>query len=170
MNFAYLTSQLEHNALSIGQMVYGVTAEQARWRPGAESWSLLEVVNHLYDEERFDFRDRLDIILHRPEQAWPPIDPQGWVAGRQGREGDLQTSLQNFLDERRRSLEWLHNLAAPDWELTSQAPWGKSMRAGDMFAAWAAHDLLHLRQLVELKWAYMTRQARPYQVRYAGEW
>jgi hypothetical protein len=170
MNFAYLTSQLEHNALSIGQMIYGVTAEQARWRPGAASWSLLEVVNHLYDEERFDFRDRLDIILHRPEQAWPPINPQGWVTERHYNASDLQASLQNFLDERRRSLAWLRSLAAPDWETAAQAPWGKSMRAGDMLAAWAAHDLLHLRQLVELKWAYTTRQARPYQVRYAGEW
>jgi hypothetical protein len=40
-----------------------------------------------------------------------------------------------------------------------------------MMAAWVAHDILHQRQLVELQWAYMTRQVvTPYQVRYAGDW
>jgi hypothetical protein len=39
-------------------------------------------------------------------------------------------------------------------------------RAGDMFAAWVAHDLLYLRQL----WTYLSRQMTGYSTRYAGEW
>ena len=44
------------------------------------------------------------------------------------------------------------------------------LSAGDMLTSWAAHDLLHLRQLVELRFAYLARQARPYSLDYAGEW
>jgi hypothetical protein len=44
------------------------------------------------------------------------------------------------------------------------------MRAGDMFAAWTAHDQLHMRQFVELHRAWLVEQARPYNVGYAGEW
>ena len=43
-------------------------------------------------------------------------------------------------------------------------------RAGDLLAAWVAHDLLHLRQLVELKYAYLARTMEPYALKYAGEW
>jgi hypothetical protein len=35
-------------------------------------------------------------------------------------------------------------------------------------AAWLAHDLLHLRPLVELHWAYLVVRAGPYSVVYAG--
>ena len=63
----------------------------------AGKWSTLEVVCHLYDEEREDFRQRLDIILHRPEAKWPPIDPVGWVSARKYNERDLAQSLAEFL-------------------------------------------------------------------------
>jgi len=39
-----------------------------------------------------------------------------------------------------------------------------------LFVAWVAHDLLHLRQLVELKWAYGQTQYAPYSAGYAGDW
>jgi len=42
---------------------------------------MLEVVNHLYDEEREDCQ-RLQLTLANPEQAWPAINPRGWVAER----------------------------------------------------------------------------------------
>jgi hypothetical protein len=39
-----------------------------------------------------------------------------------------------------------------------------------MFAAWVAHDLLHIRQLVELHYGWTTQQLQPYDAGYAGEW
>ena len=44
------------------------------------------------------------------------------------------------------------------------------MRAGDMLAAWLAHDLLHIRQLIQLQRAWDERQLAPYSLEYAGEW
>ncbi len=44
------------------------------------------------------------------------------------------------------------------------------MTAGDLLAAWVAHDVLHLRQLVELRYAYLVEEAQPNSVGYAGEW
>jgi hypothetical protein len=169
MKLDYFTAQMENNAETIRQMVENISDEQARWKPNPDSWSILEVINHLYDEERQDFRVRLDIILHRPDQTWPGIDPAGWVAARRYNERDLGESLTNFLNERQESLAWLKGLASPDWDVVYETSWGQ-MTAGDMFAAWVAHDLLHLRQLVELQWAFTTLQLQPYQVDYAGQW
>jgi hypothetical protein len=39
-----------------------------------------------------------------------------------------------------------------------------------MVASWVAHDVLHMRQLVELTWAWTTRLVAPYKVNYAGTW
>ncbi len=169
MNLHILTAQMERNAAAIQALVEGVSDVQARWKPGAEDWSILEVVNHLYDEEIEDFRAHLDLILHRPAEPWPRIDPQGWVTARRYNERDLAESLQNFARAREESLAWLKGLAAPDWQATTEAPFGE-IAAGDVLAAWLAHDLLHLRQLVELHWTHTRQQVAPYSVRYAGEW
>jgi hypothetical protein len=169
MNLPFFTSQLVDNAVRIEAMVEGVSQEDAQWKPDPESWSILEVINHLYDEERLDFRIRLDIILHHSDKPWPPIDPQGWVTERQYSKRDLGTSIDAFRQERDASLEWLHGLKNPDWDKSYQAPFG-SITAGDMFVAWVTHDHLHMRQFVELHRALTEREAAPYRLIYAGEW
>jgi hypothetical protein len=162
--------QLAGQALVIQQMVTGVTTEQARWKPSLEDWSILEVVNHLYDEEHEDFRTGIEYVLHRPGEEPPLIDPQGWVTARGYNQRDLAESLANFLAERRQSVAWLHGLAAPVWENTYVHPAGFQLRAGDLLSAWVAHDLLHLRQLVELHYAWVKRVSEPFEVEYAGDW
>ena len=157
------------NAERIYSLAQGVSDQQARWKPDAASWSILEVINHLDDEEREDFKVRLDIILHHPDQPWPPIDPGGWVQDRNYNERELAASLQNFLVERQRSLAWLGSLSSPNWDAEYEASFGP-IRAGDMMAAWMTHDQLHLRQLIELQRAYTVQLAAPYQVDYAGPW
>jgi hypothetical protein len=169
MQFENLVQELTHNAKSIRALVAGVTQAEAQVRPAPDAWSLLEVVCHLYDEEREDFRQRLDIILHRPEDTWPPIDPAGWVTARTYNERDLAEMLAGFLAEREKSLAWLKGLDTPNWEATYQAPFGP-IKAGDMMAAWAAHDTLHMRQLVELRHGRILTLTEPYNTRYAGDW
>lgn len=169
MNVSHMIHQLETDAERFRALLTGVTSEQAHWRPDAQSWSLLETVCHLHDEEKLDFRVRIDFILHRPGEEVPSIDPQGWVLAHRYNERNLQVELDSFLTERRKSIEWLKGLEAPDWEATYQADWG-SIRAGDIFAGWLAHDLLHMRQLLEHCWAYTNQQCAPYSTAYGGEW
>lgn len=169
MNLQHYLTQMALHAAAIGSLTSSLSDEQARWRPAPDAWSILEVINHLYDEERSDFRVRLDHILHRPGQPWPPINPQGWVTEREYNSRDLAQSRQNFLNEREKSLAWLRQLDPIDWTTLEVSPFGQ-MHAGDMFAAWVAHDLLHLRQLIELHYAYAAQDAQPYNLAYAGDW
>lgn len=169
MEINYAIQQLKGNEKIIRGMVDGISGEQARWRPEPKSWSILEVINHLYDEDRSDFRVRLDIILHNPGKPWPGINPQDWVTERSYNERDLAESVENFVREREKSIVWLDGLGTPDLETIYESSFG-SMRAGDMVSAWVAHDLLHMRQLVELKWAYTNYMLLPYETAYAGDW
>jgi len=169
MDVEQVVARMAESAAAIRAVLAGITDAQARWKPDPDSWSMLEVVNHLWDEEREDFRQRIDYTLHRPGETWPPIDPAGWVTARRYNERDPAASSAGFLSLREDSLAWLRTLRAPDWQAAYQAPWGE-ITAVDLLASWAAHDLLHLRQLVELRWALTTRELEPYRVAYAGDW
>lgn len=161
--------QLVNNARRISALVDGVSDQQSRWKPDPESWSILEVINHLTDEERLDFRFRLKLLLDGKCNDWPQINPTAWVTERLYNQRELSSSLQYFLDERNESIVWLKKLTDPDWQSGCQAPWGL-FTAGDLFSAWVAHDILHMRQLVELHHAWMLQIVQPYDPQYAGDW
>jgi hypothetical protein len=107
--------------------------------------------------------------LHRPGEVWPSIDPAGWVTARRYNDRDLASSLRGFVAARETSLNWLRGLELPNWTASYESPWG-NITAGDLLAAWIAHDLLHMRQLVELHWALAQAALAPHSVAYAGEW
>ena len=169
MEFETLYQELVHSTAMIRALVAGLTTAEARLKPDPESWSILEVMGHLYDIEREDFRPRLDAILHRPAEEWAPIDPGSWISARGYNQRDLAETLAGFLAEREKSLAWLKGLSTPDWEAEHVDQFG-SMKAGEMFASWVAHDNLHIRQLVELRRVRIVSLTAPFDVGYAGEW
>jgi len=169
MHFQQIQEQLKINIKRIEVFVQGVSPEQARKKPDANSWSILEVINHLYDEEREDFRIRLDILLHHPNHDWQPIDPESWITERQYNKKRLDESLAAFIQERKYSIGWLESLKNPDWDTSREASFG-NIRTGDLLAAWVAHDFLHLRQLIELQYINTVQLAKPYNTNYAGPW
>ena len=168
MDLERLTSQMEQIARAVEALVQEVSEDQTRWKPDPDAWSILDMINHLVYEEVNDFGDRLDLVLHRPQETWPSGDVARGVTPASRQRG-LEQALEAFLSARQASLAWLEDLDTPDWDATYEAPFG-GIRAGDLMAAWVAHDLLHLRQLIELRWALLSRDVEPYRVRYAGDW
>jgi len=169
MDFEHLLSQMGENAQRIRVLVKGISDHQAHWKPDPAAWSILEVISHLLDEEKEDFRVRIDFALHRLNEPWPGIDPEGWVTQRKYDERDLGETLEGFLTAREESLAWLRGLLSPNWGEARDAPFGR-ITAGDVFASWVAHDLLHMRQLVRLHWLYTATKVSPYRTTYAGAW
>ena len=169
MNFETLYQELVYSTAMIRALVAGITTDEARVKPNPESWSILEVICHLHDTEREDFRFHLDILLHRPDKGWPPIDPGIWVTERRYNERDLADMLDKFFAERAQSLTWLKGLSAPDWHGTFTDEYG-TKSAGGMFASWVAHDNLHIRQLVELRRFRIAGLTQPFDIGYAGDW
>ena len=169
MQFKTLYQELENSTEMIRALFLGITQDEAQVKPSPASWSILEVVCHLYDEELEDFREHLDWILHRQHEEWHRIDPEGWVIERKYNEQDVLQMQEKFFAERARSLEWLRGLTEADWEASHTSQYG-TMKAGDMFASWVAHDNLHIRQLVELRRLLIERLTKPYDIEYAGDW
>jgi hypothetical protein len=161
-------ARLSANADAIRALASGLAEGQAHWKPAPERWSIVEVINHLHDEEREDFRTRVDLTMRSPGELWPRIDPEQWARDRGYQARELGTSLDAFLRERRTSLDWLAGLERADWGATHVHPTIGAMTAADLLAAWIAHDLLHIRQLDELHWQYLSTKAAPIALSYAG--
>ena len=170
MDAARLTDSLERFGRYLPVIVEGVAPGEARWKPADGAWSILEIVCHLGDEEEFDFRRRVQLTLGDPGQPWPAIDPVGWAVERRYNDGELSTALSRFVTLRRESVAWLRGLDDPDWSKTYDHPKFGPFRAGDIFAAWAAHDMLHLRQISKRMYQLAERDAGEYSIRYAGDW
>ena len=170
MNLKRLIDSLERFAEILPAVVRGVTTEDARWKPADGAWSILEIVTHLADEEVEDFRTRVERTLRDPAEPWPPIDPEAWAVDRRYNEGDLAGALKRFVSERRRSVNWLRGITNPDWSKARKHPQLGPLRAGDIFAAWVAHDALHLRQIAKRMHQMTQRDAGVYTVHYAGRW
>ncbi len=127
-------------------------------------------MEHLYNEERIDFRKHLQEMFSDPPQPWGEYHRTEYLTVESCRE-----ALEGFLDERKASLAWLRSLESPAWEVTSQTPFGPPgevlvLSAGDVLVSWVAHDFLHIRQMNELLYAWNSHQASPYSVEYGGQW
>jgi len=143
-----------------------VPEQQARWKPGPERWSLLEVINHLADEEAEDFRLRVELGLFKPEERWPAFDSWEWVTSRRYNDRDLSESMDRFVAERQSSLTFLEGIREARWDHIPPQP--GNLRVGDVMVSWVAHDFFHIRQISMLLWEYLADSAS-YSTEYAGE-
>jgi hypothetical protein len=169
MEFKTLYQELSNSTEMIRALLAGITQEEAQVKPKPGNWSILEVICHLHDVEREDFREHLDFILHRQNEEFHVIDPQAWITERKYNEQNFLEMQEKLFAERKKSLEWLKEISNSDWEVTYTSQYG-SVSAGEMFSCWIAHDNLHIRQLVELRRARIETITQPYPIEYAGEW
>ena len=170
MNAGAIIERLDRFAAVLPAVVSGLSVDEARWRPTSGARSILEIVHHLADEEAMDFRPRLERTLGDPSRAWDPIDPEGWARDRRYNEGDAEEATARFVGERQRSIVWLWSMASPDWSRTHEHPRLGPIRAGDLLAAWSAHDFLHLRQISKRLFELTAHDAGEYATDYAGQW
>lgn len=158
---------LREGATLLPTLLTAVPPDHRPVRPRPEKWSALEILAHLVDEEREDFRRRLRLTLEDPTADWPPIDPEGWVTERDYASRDFDTLLGELRHERAESLDWLASLSAPDWSTAHEHPALGTLRAGDLLCAWAAHDHLHARQILRTRWELLEGQTGEFSARYA---
>lgn len=169
MDHQSITAALAANRGVFEHLLSGLSRENYLWKPDPGAWCLLEVLCHLYDEEREDFRARCRQVLENPEAPLPKIDPVGWVHSRAYLEQDFDARLAAFLEERDASVRWLKSLRDPAWHNTYHHPKFGPMPARLFLVNWLAHDYLHFRQITRLKYGYLARHSE-LPLDYAGTW
>lgn len=168
MNFIRVIEEFTKNKNAFKELLYGLSKDFYLWKESQDKWCLLEIVCHLYDEEREDFRARIKHVLENPDLPFKPIDPINWVKIRKYVEQDYNIVLQNFLFERDTSIKWLKSLSDPKWDNVNKHPKG-NMSAKMLLVNWLAHDYLHLKQIIKLKYDYLKVETNE-NLLYAGDW
>jgi hypothetical protein len=170
INIEEIMRQLTSNSEAMRFLVQTISEDQALWKPSPETWSLQEVMGHVYNEERIDFRKHLKEMLNDPQKPWGEFRSEEYVQVE-----NCHKALEGFIIEREVSIAWLKTLESPAWDKKSQASFGPlndmiTLSAGDVLLSWVAHDLLHIRQMIELLYAWNAKQSSPYSIDYAGGW
>lgn len=168
-NTEEIIRQLQQNQTTFHSLFEGISPELQTWRLHPEHWCLLEIICHLYDEEREDFRARVKSILDDPEQPLSPFNPVAWVTERSYMTQDFEQKRQAFLEERSTSIDWLTSLTEPKWDNSFQHPKRGPLTARMFLSNWLAHDYLHIRQITRVKYEYL-RQTSGLDISYAGTW
>src|SRR5215831_516248 len=107
MDATLVIARLERFPAALEAIVAGLSDADWRRRPAEGKWSMLEVVNHLADEDPFDFRLRLSSLLEDPSRPWAKTDPAADVTTKRFNERDPAESLRRFKDERAKTVAWL---------------------------------------------------------------
>ncbi len=170
MHSPALIATLDRFPRVLEALVRPLADADVRWKPEDGAWSILEVLAHLADEEVEDFRARVQRTLDNPSAAWDPIDPEGVAVARTYNTLDPAHTLDRFVRERAASITWLRALECPDWSRAFAHSKFGPMHAGMLLTSWAAHDLLHLRQITKRLFQLTERDGEPYPTIYAGQW
>lgn len=165
----YCIEQLEKNLSVFEQILEDIDNDLILWKPKPDKWCLLEIVCHLYDEERLDFRFRTKWVLEKPNELPPQFNPLDWVKDHKYLEQDYNEMVTKFITERKKSIDWLRSLTNPKWDNFYIHPKLGKTDAKHYLDNWLAHDYLHIRQILKLKFDYLM-QYTGNDLRYAGTW
>ena len=161
--------QFQNNKEAFYNLLKNENKAMYLYKQTPEKWCLLEIIGHLYDEERLDFRFRFQWVLEKPNQIPPPFNPLNWVTEHQYMQQDYETMLHNFMQEREQSLIWLKSLKNVNWESSFEHPKLGTMSAKFFLTNWLAHDYLHIKQILKLKYDYLKHTSGE-KLDYAGVW
>jgi len=163
-----IIKSLENNLLTFSSLLRMIEPDQYLYKLENADWCILEIVCHLYDEEREDFRTRLRSVLESPLASPPPIDPPAWVKERNYIDQDYGVMLQKFEEERKHSIVYLKSLDQPKWDnYYEHAHLGK-LDGNHFLRNWLAHDYLHIKQIIQRKYQFLHSQTGD--ISYAGKW
>ena len=164
-----IADQLEKNLEVFKALLNIDNANLIQWRPAENKWSLLEIVCHLYDEERLDFRFRTQWTLERPGEIPPTFNPLKWVEDHDYASQNFRDTLNKFESERIKSVKWLRGLSNVSWDNAFEHPKLGTLSAAYFLNNWLAHDYLHIRQINRYKYEYFSFNSN-HGLDYAGNW
>ena len=115
---------------------------------GENTWSVIEVIDHLIHAERTNWMPRARMVLQFGEsQTFEPFDRLGHKRESQGK--SLGQLLDRFGHLRSGNLSELRalNLQKEDLERRGRHPALGVVTLSQLLATWATHDLTHLHQI-----------------------
>jgi len=142
---------LERTPRTLQAMLSGLSDGWLNRNEGEGTWNALEVVLHLIEAERTNWIPRLTFLLG--EEAGTPFPPFDRFANLDNPEQRTSERIVNeFADSRARSLMKLKEMLTDENLLERKGvhPEFGPVRASELIATWAVHDLTHTAQITRV--------------------
>lgn len=133
-------------------------AELLEWKPGADRWSIREVLAHLEQLEQV-YAERVRRIAAEDSPALAKYDLDGAKTRQEYSHGSGPENLAHFTHARRSTLALLAKLPISAGARTAVHSELGTITLSHMLNEWANHDLGHLRQIAEI---YRARAFHPH--------
>jgi len=144
-----VVDSLERAPEIVVPLVREVPIEIVRRRPAPRKWSAHEHACHLALVHRLFF-DRLDEMLASPAPVITPYDPGQNDPDDRLLKMDLDDSLEQYVEDRRRLVDRLRRLSPEEWSRKAEHGEYSHYSVFIMFRHLALHDFLHAYRIEEL--------------------
>lgn len=153
---------LERTPGTVRHMLSGLSEE---WTTGGKEtdWAPYDIVGHLIHGEVTDWIPRAEIILRQGEnRTFEPFDRMAQFQLSKGK--SLDQLLNEFNAKRRESVATLRSWKLSDEQLKLKGvhPEFGDVALSELIAAWVAHDLTHIRQIVQFMAKKYTDEVGPW--------
>jgi hypothetical protein len=125
-----------------------LSADDVRWQPSPDRFSVGEVLAHLSHTEGHCYRARLDRFLSEENPEFESDDAQHHLE--LYRNMDPEDAFDHFEEQRETNIETLRDLPIGSGQRKAVHLKVGSITLAQMLNEWALHDLGHVRQIAEL--------------------
>jgi hypothetical protein len=124
-------------------------------KPNPEGWSLRDIVAHLHDVEGVAFTERIGRMLREERPFIGSIDPPARLVAGDYASRSLNKVLDDLEHQRAEHVTWLLVLRHTELARVGEHDTVGEIRVVDIAHQWAAHDMVHLRQVALMLQEYL---------------
>lgn len=135
---------------ALEERLAGLSETQLRFKPGTDSFSVLESICHLRDIEVEGYALRLRLLLETENPALPDLDGNALARERRYDRQPFQPALETFLIARRGNLQRLAAATEADLGRRGRLEKVGEVTLGRLLELWVDHDRGHVQELDDL--------------------
>jgi hypothetical protein len=142
---------LEETPASIRRLAAGLKDREARWKPAAGAFSVIENVCHLRDIEVDGYAARIKRILAEDEPFLPDLNGAQLAVERRYNEQELNSALDAFTAARENNLLILKGLSPDQLARSGNFENTGALTLSRLLEMMREHDAAHLDELKDLR-------------------
>jgi FMN phosphatase YigB (HAD superfamily) len=146
--------------VSAGLSIVFLDIDSKYWTrcPGEKSWSLTEILCHLRDVEYEVNLPRLKLMIQEKSPFIPAVDSDKWAQDRGYNNQNGLEALSSFQECRLETLDILNKMGETDWGKNIRHSIFGSSDINEIVYIMAQHDILHVRQIADIKDSFLTTE------------
>jgi hypothetical protein len=142
--------QLDATPEILRLLMGGLSAEDTKWKPAPNRFSIAEALEHLSHVEGHCFRARVERMVKEDNPAIDPYDPDVHFAEGQYSGRDAEDSFDHFEEQREMNVEYLRELPANVADRIGTHGKLGVITVSHVLHEWAFHDIGHIKQIGEI--------------------